>query len=69
MEQRLPRSHPSIRAQQDRTGCCGTMQLPEYYQDSDALEEELEQLRTSDSPIANDRLLSEERASLQEAFA
>jgi len=61
--------HASIHAQQDRTGCCGTMQLPEYYQDADALDSELDDLRETGTPIPPERLLADEIHSLEQAFA
>lgn len=53
---------PSMRASQDRSGCCGTMQMPEYRVLSE------ERLATGEA-VGDDGLLAEERERLAKAFA
>jgi hypothetical protein len=53
--------HASLHAQQDRSGCCGTMQLPEY------MLGDQEKLAAS-KPIDDEELLAEEIKNLKKVF-
>jgi hypothetical protein len=52
--------HPSFTSgeHQDRSTCCGTMQLPEYYQSQEAQEEQLEKLQEPGAIIAPNEILA-----------
>jgi hypothetical protein len=53
--------HASLHAHQDRSGCCGTMQLPEYmHGDQKKLE--------ASKPIDDEELLAEEIKYLKKVF-
>lgn len=61
--------HPSLQASQNRSGCCGTMQLPEYAQDQKELDADLEKLRKGISEIIpEEELLADEVKALSKAF-
>jgi hypothetical protein len=67
LEIALP-EHASITAPQDRSGCCGTMQLPEYALDQKTLDDNLRRLQQPGQMIAEDELMAAEVASLQQSF-
>ncbi len=60
--------HPSLQAVQDRSGCCGTMQHPEYAQDQKKLDANLKRLYKVGARIPEEDLLSEEVEDLANAF-
>jgi hypothetical protein len=60
--------HPSLTGVQDRTGCCGTMQLPEYARDRKVLEAELSKLVAEGAVIPETAALAENVAELKRAF-
>lgn len=61
--------HASILAPQDRSGCCGTMQLPEYMQDQQKLDANLRRLMEPGQQIAETDILQHEVDRLRAAFA
>jgi hypothetical protein len=60
--------HPSLTGVQDRTGCCGTMQLPEYARDGKVLEVELLKLAVEGAAIPETEALAGHVAELKQAF-
>ena len=60
--------HPSVVGSQDRSGCCGTMQLPEYARDRQTLDAELQRLSEEGMTIPETAVLAEEVAGLERAF-
>jgi hypothetical protein len=60
--------HPSVVGSQDRSGCCGTMQLPEYARDRQTLDAELQRLSEEGMTIPETAVLAEEVAGLVRAF-
>lgn len=60
--------HPSLVAQQDRSGCCGTMQLPEYAVAEKILEANLKTLMQNDQQISDEMLMADEMKRLAKAF-
>jgi hypothetical protein len=62
------KDHPSITAPQDRSDSCGTMQLPEYYQDEKELEAQRRELGESGSEISPERLLNRQIQTLVKQF-
>ena len=62
--------HPSLSAKvpQDRSGCCGTMQLPEYARPLEKLHAELQRLGKEGEVIPEDELLAGAVADLRKAF-
>jgi hypothetical protein len=60
--------HPSLVASQDRSGCCGTMQLPEYAQEQKKLDTNLKVLAQEGQYIGEEDLLEEELKQLSKAF-
>ncbi len=67
LECALPK-HPSLVASQDRSGCCGTMQSPEYMQEADVLEANLAKLAKPGVVLDEDMLLEDERKALAKQF-
>jgi hypothetical protein len=63
------KDHPSLKARQDRSLCCGTMQLPEYYQGKKAQDSQLKELRETGEPIDPVRVLGEDVQRLKKEFA
>jgi len=62
-------NHPSLKGVQDRSACCGTMQLIECDQESEKLEKDLNVLRnTTDETISDELILSDELSELGKAF-
>ncbi len=61
-------SHPSLVAAQDRSGCCGTMQLPEYVQSPEKLHETLRKLIEKE-PISEMDILADEIEQLRAEFS
>jgi len=63
-------NHPSLSAKvpQDRSGCCGTMQLPEYARAPDKLQAELQRLGQEGEVIPEEELLAGAVAELRRAF-
>ncbi|MGH7468768.1 MAG: hypothetical protein ACRENP_12495 [Longimicrobiales bacterium] len=69
--QELPmahQDHPSITAPQDRSDTCGTMQLPEYYQEEAELELQLRELSETGNEISPERLLNRQILTLAKQF-
>lgn len=60
--------HASIVAPQDRSGCCGTMLLPEYYQDEDVLEKQRGALTKAGHTLSPEQLLTAEIRDLARQF-
>jgi hypothetical protein len=60
--------HPSLVGGQDRSGCCGTMQLPEYARSQKALDADLQKLSEEAVTIPETSLLAEDVAKLEKAF-
>jgi hypothetical protein len=60
--------HPSLVRQQDRTGCCGTMQLPEYAREQRKLDGDLHRLCQEGQTIPEIELLADELVGLKQAF-
>lgn len=60
--------HPSLVREQDRTGCCGTMQLPEYAREQRKLDGDLHRLCQEGQTIREEELLADELAELRHAF-
>jgi hypothetical protein len=60
--------HASLVASQDRSGCCGTMKLPEYAQDQKKLDINLKTLMQEGQCISEEDMLSEELAQLSKEF-
>ena len=60
--------HPSLRATQDRSGCCGTMQHPEYAQDQKKLDADLNKLCEAGTLIPEEDLLASEVEELSKTF-
>ncbi len=60
--------HPSLVGGQDRSGCCGTMQLPEYARDQKTLDADLQKLSEEGATIPDVELLADEVVELQRAF-
>ncbi len=60
--------HPSLTASQDREGCCGTMQLPEYTRLHKDVEADLKVLAGDGETIDEDVLLQSELEELAAAF-
>ncbi len=58
MEMAFPH-HPSMMATQDRSGCCGTMQLPEYMQAEQKLHDNLRRLIDGETLTDQEMLLDE----------
>ncbi len=67
LEQAHP-DHPSLMAPQDRSGTCGTMQLPEYARDDRKIDADCEQLIETGEPIGEEELLTDEVEALAAAF-
>jgi hypothetical protein len=67
LEQAHP-DHPSLKASQDRSGCCGTMQNPEYAQDQSRLDANLKELSETGRQISDADLLSDEVDQLAKDF-
>ena len=67
METALP-DHASIVASQDRSGCCGTMQNPEYAQDQKVLDANLAQLKKPGILLDEEIMLKEELKALSKEF-
>jgi len=67
LENALP-NHPSLTAAQDRSGCCGTMQSPEYAQAQATLDANLQQLTQTAELISEKAQLADEIAQLAQAF-
>jgi hypothetical protein len=65
-----PTDHISITegVPQDRTGCCGTMQLPEYARSENVLSAELEALRSGAIVDAAEAVLAGDFEDLRKAF-
>lgn len=60
--------HPSLVATQDRTGCCGTMQSPEYAQEQKKLESDLKKLMQAGECIGEEEMLADELKELARSF-
>ena len=60
--------HPSLVASQDRSGCCGTMQLPEYAQEQKILDANLKLLAKEGQLIGEEELLADELKQLSKEF-
>lgn len=60
--------HASLVAPQDRSGCCGTMQLPEYTQEQHTLDANLQKLRQEGTYIPEHEIYAEETEQLSRAF-
>lgn len=60
--------HPSLMTGQDRSGCCGTMQLPEYARSQEALDADLKKLYEEGVTIPETNLLADDVAGLEKAF-
>jgi len=60
--------HPSLMGAQDRSGCCGTMQLPEYARDQKRLDADLQKLSEEGVTIPEVALLAEEIVELKKVF-
>src|SRR5882724_991702 len=60
--------HPSVTGSQDRSGCCGTMQSPEYARDQKTLDAELKKLAEEGVTIPDAAVLADEVAGLQQTF-
>ena len=61
-------NHPSLHASQDRSGCCGTMQAPEYAQDQKKLNSDLKKLSKAGTLISEEDMLADELKELSETF-
>ncbi|BAX82540.1 hypothetical protein ALGA_4249 [Labilibaculum antarcticum] len=62
-------NHPSITANQDRSGCCGTMQSIEFDQDIKNMEKDLIELRKKSGMLLSDELiLRDELTELEREF-
>ena len=61
--------HPSLLTRQDRSGCCGTMQLPEYAREPRKLDSEMHRLCQEGQTISELELVAEEVEALKKAFA
>lgn len=61
--------HASLLAPQDRSACCGTMQLPEYAQDQQKLDADLRRLMEPGRQVPAIEILQEEIDRLRETFA
>jgi len=61
-------NHPSLLTRQDRSDCCGTMQLPEYAREPRRLDAELQRLCQDGQTIAEMELLTEEIEALKKVF-
>lgn len=62
--------HASLSASvpQDRSGCCGTMQLPEYAREPEKLAAELQRLGKEGAVMREEELVAGEMAELRKAF-
>lgn len=60
--------HPSLNAVQDRRGCCGTMQNPEYMQDQKVLDTSLSALSQQGVTLDEQGLLDHELRELARSF-
>ncbi len=60
--------HPSLVATQDRSGCCGTMQSPEYLQDQKVLDANLARLSKPGVVLDEESLLEDEMKHLAKSF-
>ena len=61
-------NHASLMASQDRVGCCGTMQLPEYTRDLKHLDSNLQKLCKVGHFIDEEEILRDEVKELAEEF-
>jgi len=63
--------HPSATegVVQDRSGTCGTMQLPEYARSHKELDADLKKLQGGQEPLSEEELLAPELKELKKAFA
>ena len=60
--------HPSLVSVQDRSGCCGTMQNPEYMQKDSVLEANLKILAKEGAQIDEEAMLKNELKELAKEF-
>jgi hypothetical protein len=61
-------SHASLTASQDRSGCCGTMQLPEYACEQKTLDAQLKKLAKPGATVPEESLLDDELKELGKEF-